>query len=56
VGSVKESHPAQIKRGKLFKLFKNSTPQFLKDMIKPVLRIVGYLPKDETPDYLKKQK
>ena len=39
-----------------FRFFKNNLPQGLKDVVKPVLRTVGVLPPDETPDFMKKKK
>jgi hypothetical protein len=39
-----------------FRFFKNTMPQGLKDVVKPVLRSVGVLPPDETPDFMKKKK
>jgi SAM-dependent methyltransferase len=37
-----------------FRFFKNTMPQGLKDIVKPVLRTVGVLPPDETPEWAKK--
>jgi SAM-dependent methyltransferase len=45
-----------IQRGAAFRFFKNSMPQGLKDVVKPVLRSVGVLPPDETPGWAKKKK
>jgi SAM-dependent methyltransferase len=45
-----------LQHGAAFRFFKNSMPQGLKDVVKPVLRTVGVLPPDETPDFLKKRK
>jgi SAM-dependent methyltransferase len=39
-----------------FRFFKNTMPQGLKDAVKPMLRSVGVLPPDETPDFMKKKK
>ena len=39
-----------------FRFFKNAMPQGLKDVVKPVLRTVGMLPPDETPEFMKKKK
>jgi SAM-dependent methyltransferase len=45
-----------LQHGAAFRFFKNSMPQGLKDVVKPVLRSVGVLPPDETPDFMKKKK
>jgi SAM-dependent methyltransferase len=45
-----------IQHNAAFRFFKNTMPQGLKDAVKPVLRSVGVLPPDETPDFLKKKK
>jgi SAM-dependent methyltransferase len=44
-----------IQHSAAFRFFKNSMPQGLKDVVKPVLRSVGVLPPDETPDWAKKK-
>jgi SAM-dependent methyltransferase len=45
-----------LQQGAAFRFFKNNLPQGLKDVVKPVLRGVGVLPPDETPDFSKKRK
>ena len=45
-----------IQHNAAFRFFKNNLPQGLKDVVKPVLRTVGVLPPDETPDFMKKKK
>ena len=46
---------SQIPRGKLFKLAKAVLPPSIKEAIKPVLRAVRVLPKDTTPEFMKKK-
>ena len=45
-----------LQHGAAFRFFKNAMPQGLKDVVKPVLRRVGVLPPDETPEFMKKKK
>ena len=45
-----------LQHGAAFRFFKSAMPQGLKDAVKPVLRTVGMLPPDETPDFMKKKK
>lgn len=45
-----------IQHGAAFRFFKSAMPQGLKDVVKPVLRTVGVLPPDETPQWAKKKK
>jgi predicted RNA methylase len=44
----------QKQRGLLFKWVKKTFPQPIKDMIKPVLRLIGLLEPDGTPQYMRK--
>lgn len=55
-GKSKEIHQGNIQRSTIFKFFKKNTPQSLKDMIKPILRSIKYLPEDKTPEFIKKNK
>jgi SAM-dependent methyltransferase len=45
-----------LQHGAAFRFFKSAMPQGLKDVVKPMLRTVGVLPPDETPDFMKKKK
>jgi len=44
----------QTKRSALFRFTKRVLPPSIKEVIKPGLRLVGLLPKDPTPDFIKK--
>jgi hypothetical protein len=46
---------SQSPRSKFFKLMKHILPPSVKNAIKPILRLVGFLPPDPTPDFLKKK-
>jgi 2-polyprenyl-3-methyl-5-hydroxy-6-metoxy-1,4-benzoquinol methylase len=46
--------PSQTRRGSIFHAARRLLPQPVKDLIKPALRAVGYLPPDRTPWFQRK--
>ncbi len=44
---------AQIQHGRIYRALKAGLPQPVKNAIKPALRLVGLLPPDTTPEYLR---
>ena len=46
--------PSQTRRGPLFHAARRLLPQPVKDLVKPALRAVGYLPPDRTPWFQRK--
>ena len=46
--------PSQTKRGAMFHAARRLLPQPVKDLVKPALRAVGYLPPDRTPWFQRK--
>jgi 2-polyprenyl-3-methyl-5-hydroxy-6-metoxy-1,4-benzoquinol methylase len=47
---------SQKPRSPFFKMMKATLPPSVKNAIKPALRVVGYLPPDPTPDFMKNKK
>ncbi|HUQ38287.1 MAG TPA: class I SAM-dependent methyltransferase [Aestuariivirga sp.] len=48
--------PIQIKRSWLYKNAKRCLPQTIKNQLKPVLRALGVVPPDDTPEFARKKK
>jgi 2-polyprenyl-3-methyl-5-hydroxy-6-metoxy-1,4-benzoquinol methylase len=46
---------SQTPKSKFFLMMKGVLPQAVKNAVKPVLRLLGFLPPDPTPDFLKKK-
>jgi ubiquinone/menaquinone biosynthesis C-methylase UbiE len=55
-GASKKINQGNIQRSIIFKFFKKNIPQSFKDIIKPTLRAIGYLPEDKTPKFIKASK
>lgn len=55
-GENRRMDASQTPRGAVFKLAKRVLPPGLKDAIKPPLRLIGLLPPDPTPEFMKKKR